>query len=423
MKRYLAYVLTVFILLVPFGCKHSDTEEESSNTADANTRSSTIEQQTTISAKPTEKHDKELYVDGNVFSEDHAFFSKEALYVFNVSSGKSVPYCLDPGCEHIRPKRDKFGELLTKFCMAYDLGDKAFSLRDDCSYFFSYPILYRADREGANRRIIAELDFGFPSCKAELYTEDSYFRLYICNTELLKVTDENTGVEQWVFGKMLEKQKVGIFRMGLDNGKIEEIFSADDLYDLWVQNLAEYNDHLLFTCIGLDIPYDQLPDIAEDWEAYVQAQKEHDFTRVYDYDIANSKLNLIISEQGPVGYDFVDGYFVKCSDADEPGALYDLSGNRVHELPFSVQRLVRSDCYIFAQYYADGKNMYYLYDPVEDKMLNSADISDDQFYPIAAVGDSYYAKNLKNNGQLYYISSADFWNGDFDNAICMEQEN
>ena len=53
-------------------------------------------------------------------------------------------------------------------------------------------------------------------------------------------------------------------------------------------------------------------------------------------------------------------------------------------------------------------------------MLNSADISDDQFYPIAAVGDSYYAKN---NGQLYYISSADFWNGNFDNAICMEPEN
>lgn len=416
MKRLIFYAVMAFVLLISFGCKHSGTEEPSSDTEISDTQPLAIEQQAMPSETQTEKHDKMLYVDGNVFSEDHAFFSKEALYVFNVSSGKSVPYCLDPGCEHIRPKRDKFGELLTKFCMAYDLGDKAFSLRDDCSYFFSYPILYRADREGANRRIIAELDFGFPSCKAELYTKDSYFRLYICNTELLKVTDENTGVEQWVFGKMLEKQKVGIFRMGLDNGKIEEIFSADDLYDLWVQNLAEYNDHLLFTCIGLDIPYDQLPDIAEDPEAYVQAQKEHDFTRVYDYDIANSKLNLIISEQGIVGYDFVEGYIVKCLDGDDLGVLYDLSGNPLRELPFSPDRLVRSDRYVFAQDYTNEQNLYYLYDPIEDKMLKSTDIDDNQFYPLAAVGDSYYASK---NGRLYYISSEDFWNGELDKAICL----
>ncbi len=419
MKHYLAYVLTVFILLVPFGCKHSDTEEDSSNTADADTRSSTIEQQTTISAAPTEKHDKELYVDGNVFSEDHAFFSKEALYVFNVSSGKSVPYCLDPGCEHIRPKRDKFGELLTKFCMAYDLGGKAFCLRDDCSYFCSFPILYRADKEGANRRIVAELDFGLPFCNEELYTEDSYFRLYTCNEELIKVVDEDTGEERWVFGKQLDKRKVGIFRIGLENGKIEEIFSADDLYDLSVLNLTEYNDHLYFTCIGLDIPFEQLPNITEDWEAYVQAQKEHDFTRVYDYDIANSKLNLIISEQGVGGYDFVDGFIVKPSEEDEPGVLFDLKGDRIRDLPFSPKRLVRSDQYIFAQNYSNGHYMYYLYDPAEDKMLQTVELSNGSFYLLAAVGDSYYG--ISDN-KYWYISAENFWNGKIDQMICMESE-
>ena len=417
MKGFIACLMMAFVLLVPFGCKHTDTEvsfSEIDTKTDATL--STGEAQT----DKARERQKVIYLNKNAYSEKYALLYPNALSIFTVESGKSMKYCFDPGCEHIRPVRDDLtGELLTKFCMAYDLGGKAFCLRDDCSYFCSFPILYRADKEGANRRIVAELDFGLPFCNEELYTEDSYFRLYTCNEELIKVIDADTGEERWAFGKQLDKRKVGIFRIGLENGKIEEIFSADDLYDLSVLNLAEYNDHLYFTCIGLDIPFDQLPNITEDWEAYVQAQKEHDFTRVYDYDIANSKLNLIISEQGVGGYDFVDGFIVKPSEEDEPGVLFDLEGDRIRDLPFSPKRLVRSDRYIFAQNYSNGHYMYYLYDPAEDKMLQTVELSNGSFYLLAAVGDSYYG--ISDN-KYWYISAENFWNGKVDQMICMVSE-
>ena len=419
MKRLIAYVVMAFILVTSFGCKHADTEKNTSDATNSDTHASGSEPETTLS-ETREERDKVLYERGNAFSEEYAFFSKGALYVFNVSSGQSMPYCLDPGCEHIRPVHDDLtGEVLTKFCMAYDLGGKTFCLRDDCSYFFSFPILYRADREGANRRVITELDLKEPFCNADMFTEDCYFRLYTSSQEIIKVRDEDTGEEHVFFGGPLEKQKVGIIRIDLETGKNEEIFSADDLYDLSVLNLVEYNGHLYFTCIGLDIPYEKLPNITEDWEAYAQAQKEHDFTRVYDYDIANSKLNLIISEQGVGGYDFVDGFIVKPSEKDEPGVLFDLKGNRIRDLPFSPGRLVRSDRYIFAQNYANGHNMYYLYDPTEDKMLQTVELSNGSFYPLVAIGDSYYG--ISDN-KYWYISADNFWSGKIDQMICMENE-
>ena len=251
--------------------------------------------------------------------------------------------------------------------------------------------------------------------------------------ETFKGTPYDTGYDQNLLAEIADyfrPQRDAALESGLLNPKVMGVNIKTLLYQVpggmlsnMISQLKEQNAEDRYYDVLREIPQVRkdlgLPNITEDWEAYVQAQKEHDFTRVYDYDIANSKLNLIISEQGVGGYDFVDGFIVKPSEEDEPGVLFDLEGDRIRDLPFSPKRLVRSDRYIFAQNYSNGHYMYYLYDPAEDKMLQTVELSNGSFYLLAAVGDSYYG--ISDN-KYWYISAENFWNGKIDQMICMVSE-
>lgn len=112
-------------------------------------------------------------------------------------------------------------------------------------------------------------------------------------------------------------------------------------------------------------------------------------------------------------YDFANGYIVKCSEGDEPGVLYDHFGQRIRDLPFAVGHLVQSDHYILALWAMNGEYWYYLYDPIDDKILQKVNGSN-RFFLEAAVGESYYGNE---NNQIFYISSTDFWEGHIEKAI------
>jgi hypothetical protein len=407
-----------FILLALFAGFGLEGCREKNPTA---TSSSETKEGVTASDK-TMVFEKAFYTRTNsVFTERYAFFrvsdqGKVSLHVYNVASKTSNIYCFDPGCEHIPPQYDLVtGELLSPPCMAYTLGATTFSLRNDCSYYFLYPNLFRADIEGKNRQIVANLNLPFYFPTEELYTEDYYFLRYDIYNEMIEQEDKN-GDSYWVSGDALDKRKVGIIRVALSDGKIEEVFSADDLYDLYISPMVEYNGHLHFLCSGLDVPFDTLPNGFEDWAAYNEAATKHSRTRVYDYNIASGELSLIISEDHNDAYDFAQDYIVKSSKLN--GELYDASGNFIRKLPFSVGRVIQSDEYIIVQESMDvndTKRRFHMYDADEDKIVRSVEIENLTLQ--YAIGDSYYGII---DGKTFYISAADFWAGNTDRYVILE---
>ena len=228
--------------------------------------------------------------------------------------------------------------------------------------------------------------------------------------------EDKNGDSYWVSGDALDKRKVGIIRVALSDGKIEEVFSADDLYDLYISPMVEYNGHLHFLCSGLDVPFDTLPNGFEDWAAYNEAATKHSRMRVYDYNIASGELSLIISEDHNDAYDFAQDYIVKSSKLN--GELYDASGNFIRKLPFSVGRVIQSDEYIIVQESMDvndTKRRFHMYDADEDKIVRSVEIENLTLQ--YAIGDSYYGII---DGKTFYISAADFWAGNTDRYVILE---
>ena len=424
MDKSCRIMLILVLCLDLLGCKSSGQVDESKEVGSAAADSS-IGSPSTAVVEPNAKSDKVLYYEYscNTFAEKYALFQEHSdqgrvsLHFFDVSTGQSNYYCFDPGCEHKPPQYDFVtGELISDFCMAFDLGGKTIAFQKDCCFFFDYPNLVRADLKGENRRTVSELKLPDSlSFVQEIYTSTNYFRSFTYSNEMIEQIDEN-GDHSWWIGEPLDRRKVVIIMIPLDGSEQKEVFCEDDLYDLSIHNLKEYNDHLFFCTSGLDVPYGSLPSIQEDMEGYYKALKQHSYTKVFDYDITKGLLTdltetLSASESGE--YDFADGYIVKCSAADEPGVLYDYSGQWIRELPFPVGHLVQSDHYILASWAMNGEYWYYLYDPIDDKILQKVNGSN-RFFLEAAVGESYYGNE---NNQIFYISSTDFWEGHIEKAI------
>lgn len=368
----------------------------------------------------------EIYRGGDVYAEKYALCveyvnqGRTRLNLYDTVSGTKVLYCFDSGCPH-EPAEVNFlsGDSLPGGCIAYGFGGNTMSLREGCSYFCLFPDLIQADQEGRNRRSIAQLSEECAQGTGELYTKEYYFRQYVCNYEILE-TENSDGSISVFLGNLLEKRKVGIKGVFLKDGKQFDVFVEDDLYDLNILNLSHFQNRLYFVCSGLDVPFDTLPSFREDYEAYCDALKAHSCVRVYEYDISANVLNLIISEQGTAGYDFCNGYIVHISEHGRGSKLLNTDGSVVRELPFPVGTLVRSDRYILAMYYDEmtGSSIYYLYDPDNDILLNSAEIRNSEIVLWAAVDNSYYGVS---NGQTCYISAEDFWKGNIDSKIVLTE--
>lgn len=236
---------------------------------------------------------------------------------------------------------------------------------------------------------------------------------YLLFRRLFETQDYGDDTE-YILGEPLDKRIVGILGVSLKDGKQINVYNASDLYDLTIHNLSEYDNHLYFTCTGLDVPYNSLPDIEKNPNVYFEALEKHGYNRIYDYDIATGELRMILSLQGQVGFDFCEGYAVHLSKSDEAGELYDLTGKKVCELPFAVSRVVRSRNDLIVQFFKDGISTYYMYDFETNRIIRDTEVRSEEIYLLGIVGESCYGLQ---NGQLCYISADDFWNGRFSNAV------
>lgn len=367
----------------------------------------------------------EIYRNGNVYSEKYALYTeytdkgRTKLWLLDTTTGQKALYCFDAGCEH-KPGRVNImtGEQDAEGCIAYSFGGNTFSLRDTCSYFCQYPDVIRADREGRNRRNIARLGAECVVATGELYTENDYFRSYLCTEELIELKNPD-GTPYVVFGEPLEKRIAGIKGVSLLDGSVYDVFTADDLYDLTIHELSVYRDRLYFICTGLDVPFDTLPHSWEDYDAYCKAQKEHGYVSVYEYDIPTKQLRQIVSEKPSGGYYFCDGYLVRTIEPCEAELLRVADASLIRKLPFPVSTIITSDRYVLASYMDYEKNCrtYYQYDPDSDRLLNTVSIGFEDPLFLNVVGDSYYGIY---GGQICYISANDFWNGALDRKIILK---
>lgn len=96
--------------------------------------------------------------DGSTYTEEYALYCDNGpRYYYDVESGNVVVFCFEAGCEHKRTARDNDGNVILQGCAAYDYTDAPVFLYRDNLYFFSSNCLYRADRQGNNRKKIVEL--------------------------------------------------------------------------------------------------------------------------------------------------------------------------------------------------------------------------------------------------------------------------
>lgn len=425
MKRRAIMLLVIFGLFGFASCRSQAPDETTDTPFESASVVATSTQEESIEANENVIY-AEINGFGGTFTEKYALFCENPngrvfLHVFNVDTKTSSIYCFDPGCEHKPVQRDLVtGELLSPLCMAEALGGHLVSLREDCSYFFDYPNLIRADIDGKNQHIIGKLNLPIYSPAEELFTKDCYFMRYMLTNELIEQKDDN-GESEWIYGDILEKRKVGIIRMDLADGKTQEIFAGNDLYDMYINFMVEYDDHLYFLCSGIDVPYDTLPNGFEDWNAYNEAINQHSHMRLYDYDIKREELSVLFSEDHNFGCGVTRGYILKQSLEGAPWELYDMSGQYICELPFAVGYVIQSDQKIIVEAHVDVNDKvrcYYMYDPEERKILRSVEIEDMALR--VAVGDSYYCRRIVNGKScIYYISAEDFWNGKTDQCVIM----
>lgn len=427
MKRRAIMLLVIFGLFGFASCRSqapdetTDTPFESASVVATSTQESIETNENVIYAQ--------INAFGGTYTERYALFCENPngrvfLHAFNVETKTSSIYCFDPGCEHKPTERDLVtGEPLSTPCMAEELGGHLVSLREDCSYFFDYPNLIRADIEGKNQHIIGKLNLPIYSPAEELFTKDCYFMRYMLTNELIEQKDDN-GESEWIYGDILEKRKVGIIRMDLADGKTQEIFADNDLYEMYINFMVEYDDHLYFLCSGIDVPYDTLPNGFEDWNAFNEAINQHSHMRLYDYDIKREELAVLFSEDHNFGCGVTRGYIVKQSLEGNKWELYDTSAHYICELPFAVEDVIKSDQKIIVEAHMDVNDKvrrYYMYDPEERKILRSVEIEDMAL--VVAVGDSYYCRRILNGKNcIYYISAEDFWNGNTDQRVIMTSD-
>lgn len=354
-----------------------------------------------------------------VWGETYALYHSNngQLMLFDTVSGLRLPYCFDAACPHtgqgyLRPN----GEQVP--CISYDFSMTAFSLRDDGSYFYDRgsSTLYRADREGRNRKEVAQITDPVSLAThifSNYYTKDELFFNYVCHYEVIPVEGSDGPVPgEWVTGERLEKNEAGIYRINLNDGTASYLYRINE-YDCLVYNLHVYNGHLYFVSEWLDVPFDSLPDGFADYEAYTEALREHRHLAVCDCDLSSGELRQIAAyEKASQAVYFGDGFYVvKYNDNEKPAELFRTSGEKIRDLNFNIQLCpsAHSDRYLYYQYYVDEYYTYGIYDIVEDTVIKEITLygSDAPGPWAAAVGDAYYFEGE----HLYYINAEDLWNG------------
>lgn len=350
--------------------------------------------------------------DGSTYTEEYALYCDNGpRYYYDVESGNAVVFCFEAGCEHKRTARDNDGNVILQGCAAYDYTDAPVFLYRDNLYFFSSNCLYRADRQGNNRKKIVELTTPYEVNESFcFYSNEAFYIAYSLSYEYSFVK-KNDGSSEWRAGKQKEKPEAGVLRIPFSGGKEEVIFHSDENYAEKIVGFWPYDGQVVFIVQSMDRPSNNVDLSKDGWQELVEEEQRHTFLELYSYSESTGEVKRIVEPRPGVGiyfYSEVYGVIEK-----EPGTmeLYRYNGERVASTEGNLFFGVISDSGIIGWDYDSREAV--LLDESSGKILKRSSFKREDFTLYAVVGKSCYGRlpNSEGNYTRVWIASDDFWNG------------
>ena len=369
-----------------------------------------------------------LFLGNGFMTEEYALYhnNHSRLQIFDVASKTDLIYCFDPACEHEHSVRDwKTGEVIKKGCIAYDISSKPVMIQGDNLYFLSDENeVWRSDRQGENRKLIAKIPPYIPWGSGEVFfSKDTLFDCYFTDQEMFEVKDEN-GESQWMIGDFKDKSTCGILRVDLKDGTCKEVFSVEE-YNARVSEYDIRGDHLYFTYFYMDCPYvgpnletnrpdDQIPE-GLTVENYWEEMPKHQWICIYDYNISTGELHEVLKDLPAEVVSYCNGFFAVPERSGTTG-LYRYDGERIRTLDFKMKKGVRCDSGLVC--IGEKEEEYLLIDENTGEVVKRTVVPYDGFLPAVILGNSVYG--TMQGEKAYgtgYMSAEDFWKGDITNAV------
>ncbi len=338
------------------------------------------------------------------------------LQIFDVASRADHVYCFDPGCEHKQSNDPQ------KLCMAYNISGMTVKYQGDQLYFLKRDgDLICSDRQGENRKVIGRLPSYVPARKL-LYSEDALFAIYFSNYEILEIED-GSGEPQWIYGEESDKRLAGIVQVNFTDGSSIEVFRREE-YSGMVFYTDIRNEHLYFAYVYSEIPYmtplgETKTSIPEEFqglsvEEYIDNYNRRYWMDIYDYDIYNGELKKVVEALRPSFVSFCNGFFAVLNEEDQSTGLYRYTGERFRVLKDTMTADFWCDRHVLVV--SDGELQ--LIDENTGAVIKHVKEPENGFSPKVIIGNSCYGLIMKGAGAVpCYLSTEDFWEGNFDKAI------
>ena len=358
--------------------------------------------------------------DGATYSENYVLYTKSGkdgcLWFFDVATKSAGPYCFDPSCEHKRAVYDDMnGIKIEEGCLAYEIDRTPFPCGEYLYYYQEYPLrLYRTNRQGNNRELIAEPDGPYGNIFRVYYTDEALYLGYTIEYEYTQV-ETNSGKKEWRAGKLRDKREAGILRISYD-GKTDVIYQSDEYYTMLVAEIHYYDGKLRFLVQGEDRPHVNLDIMAPDFKEQLAEDRKHQVTEAYEYTISTKELKKTFQfHPYTVSYFFDEMYGV----LDDSGRLilYNYDGDKVAESEIAPMDVVTSDHGIIG---VDKTTQeYVMLDEKTGKVLKRTPLIWEDMSLFAVVGDSYYGYVQNSRA---YISAEDYWAGNKEGIVIFPGE-
>ena len=335
------------------------------------------------------------------------------LYYFDVTTKAGGVFCFDPTCEHKMPVRSEKGELIEQGCPAYDYSELAVYLTGDYMYYYSSNCLYRADRQGNNRKTITKLSKPYGIPMACCYTDEALYISYSFSYEYYKVEKED-GELEWRVGELREKPEIGLLRIPYSGEGEEEIYHTDEYYEATIGEIECCDGQIVFFLMWMDRPsnfVDMMND--PDWKAKADEERRHTFIEAYDYRIATGDLKQLFAPRQCIASFFFSETYGFLDDYGTLG-LYRYDGEEAVKPEIGFWRIYPSTHDIIGWDYEKRGGV--MVSEKTGKVIKESPLTWEDFNLYLAVGESYYG--MVDNYKAY-ISAADFWAGNKDGIIIL----
>lgn len=436
-KTNIISVITVLLLVVfLYGCRNPDdpdrltsafageTNPESTNEAETG---STVWEDT-----PLDPFVCAEFVGRGFLTEKYALYHDDnsLLRLFDVVSKQDLVYCFDPGCEHEPAKRSITGDIIEEGCVAYDFSSYPVLIRGENCFFLREGEIVKSDHQGANRVTIGKIPAYIMTPDKVFYSKDSVYLTYSIGYEMTEVKNDD-GDSRWIFGDLKDTDTCGLVRIDLSDGKVTEVIRFEE-YDSMIFDYDIRGDHLYFDFFYADTPYvsanletfgpsGKIPEGLTK-ENYPVEWPKHLWMDVYDYNMVTGELRLILKKKQVGAVEFCDSFFAFSEELGSVTELFRYDGEFIRKLDFAMGKGIRSDQHLVCNS-ADNRDVYMQIDENTGEIMRKTTIPITKVVPEVFVGESCYCTlSGEGNWGCGYISSEDFWNGEYKKAIPFQTE-